>query len=280
MLSLLTTIILSVSAVFAQEAEAKAVITLERTACFGACPMYTLSIFEDGTVVYEGENFVTVEGEQITQIEPETVELMLQAFEDAGYFEWDEAYDSRTISDLPTMITSVTKGDKTHQITRYAGDSSAPLALPYLEQWIDEMTNSYFWTGVEPDISVISYQMNSPIVSIERSPCYGLCPVYSAAFFEDGTVVYIGVANVENMGVHTFTIEPSAIEQVIQIAEISGYFEWADSYDEHLMTDQPTMTTTIMTSKQYKQIARYTGDPNAPIGLKWIEDQIVQLLPS
>ena len=34
------------------------VITLERTACFGTCPIYTITIYGDGRVVYDGEDLL------------------------------------------------------------------------------------------------------------------------------------------------------------------------------------------------------------------------------
>jgi hypothetical protein len=82
---------------------------LERTACYGTCPIYTVTILEDGTVIYEGENFVSVTGVQTSEIAPDTVASMIEAFEDAGYFDWDEAYNTQTVSDLSTVITSVTR---------------------------------------------------------------------------------------------------------------------------------------------------------------------------
>src|SRR5690606_21346322 len=85
-LGLLALLLLPFSAIGAQDTQADAVITLERTACFGACPIYTVSILADGTVLYNGERFVDVEGEQAGQIEPETVAEMVEAFEAAGYF--------------------------------------------------------------------------------------------------------------------------------------------------------------------------------------------------
>ena len=121
--------ILSVAVVGAQDNKAKPVITLERTACFGTCPIYTISIFENGDVVYNGEKFVTVTGEQKSQIDPETVKAMVAAFEKAGYFDWKEAYDTQMVTDLPSAITSVTHNGETHQINHYLGDNTAPLAL-------------------------------------------------------------------------------------------------------------------------------------------------------
>ena len=45
------------------------IITLERTECFGTCPVYRLTVHGDGRVVYEGIRFVEVEGTVKTSIE-------------------------------------------------------------------------------------------------------------------------------------------------------------------------------------------------------------------
>lgn len=277
-ITLFTFFIVGITSIRAQETKAQVVITLERTPCFGACPVYSVSIYDDGKVTYNGGNFVEVTGEQTSEIDPATVTLMVEAIEKVGYFDWDEAYNTRTVSDLPTVTTSVTRNGQTHRIVRYAGDDSAPLILPYLELWIDEMANTELWTGVHPEISNIP-NMNPIIVTMERGACYGFCPVDKMVIFGDGTGIYMGIANVDNIGVHTFEVESGIIPNLIERAEIFGYFDWKDSYEERLMTDQATVITTIQTLEHYKHIVRYTGDPNAPVGLIWIEDSIAQLLP-
>src|SRR5215216_294149 len=141
-LVLLVVFVLGMGVVNAQETDSPVAITLERTACFGTCPVYTITILEDGTVQYNGGDFVQVAGEQTSQIDPALVAQMVEAFADAGYFEWDEAYDTQDVSDLSTVITSVTRDGETHRISRYLGDSSAPLALAFLERWIDLTTTS------------------------------------------------------------------------------------------------------------------------------------------
>jgi hypothetical protein len=276
--ALLMLIALGISTVSAQNAESDAVITLERTACFGTCPVYTISILEDGTVLYEGERFVTVTGEQTGEIAPETVAAMVAAFEDAGYFGWNEAYEMQRVSDLPTVITSVKSANGTQRIARYMGDDTAPLALPFLELWIDEMTNSALWAEMQPDLTAISNGTDTPLVTLQHGANFGTSPVYSVAAFEDGTVVYTGSAHVEALGVHVFETEPSAIDSIAQTAHIMGYFDWQDSYEERIMTDQATVITSIRWEDQFKRIVRYEGDPNAPIGIVRIEESIGRLV--
>lgn len=271
-------LVISSSALTAQQASNAPVITLERTACFGTCPVYTVGIFEDGTVVYEGERSVAVPGEQISQIAPETVALMIGAFEDAGYFAWNEAYDTQTVSDLPSTITSVTSAGETHRIVRYAGDNTAPLALPFLEQWIDAMANTSLWTGIQPDVVNITNAMTSPVMTLQHGPNFGTGPVYSVAAYEDGTVVFTGIANVNEIGVHIVEVDASTVSSIAEIAQIMGYFGWQDSYEERLMTDHATISTSIRWDDAFKRIVRYDGDPNAPIGLVRIEDSISRLV--
>ena len=76
----------------------------------------------------------------------------------------------------------------------------------------------------------------------------------------------------------TFKIDEAAISGIVQKAQALGYFDWQDSYEKRVMTDQSTVTTSIRFEDQAKQIARYNGDPNAPVGLVWIEDSIDQLV--
>jgi hypothetical protein len=280
-------VLLGVTSVSAQATEqateasqSNVAITLERTACFGRCPIYTVTILEDGTVLYNGGNFVDVTGEQTGQIDPATVALMVQALDKAGYFGWNESYTHMEVTDLSTVITSVTRDGVTHRITRYQGDRSAPSELPFLEQWIDLMAGTPAWTGAQSDVSALSYNGNSPVVTLQRDPCFGNCPVYSVALFEDGTVVYMGIANVSDIGVRVLKADAFAVDGIAQQAKALGYFDWKAAYQDQVKTDQSTVTTSIYLGDQSQRIVRYDGDPNAPVGLLWIEQSIDQLVTS
>lgn len=274
---ILTLIALAVLPAAAQERQVA--LTLERTACFGACPIYTVTIYTDGTVEYHGERFVTTEGEQTGSIDPETVQQLIAGFEAAGYFDWNDEYTNMGVSDLPTIITSVTRDGETRQITRYAGDESAPFALPYLETWIDLAARTSQWTGA--DVSPTSVMsMNSPIITLERQPCFGMCPVYALNIFEDGTVVYLGIDHVAVTGVQTTTIDASQVELLVVEMTAFGYFDWQDEYTTMTITDQAYVVTSLSTPEQYKHIVRYDGDANAPVGLLRIEDRIDAIVNS
>ena len=121
------------------------IITLERTACYGFCPIYSLTIHGDGTVLYEGEDFVETVGKAETVISREKVEQLISEFEKVDYNSLKDTYTERTITDAPSVITSITRNGKTKTIEHYHGDFNAPEKLTELEDKIDEIVNSDQW---------------------------------------------------------------------------------------------------------------------------------------
>ena len=121
------------------------VITLERTACYGFCPIYSLTIKGNGTVLYEGEDFVETVGKAETVISREKVEQLLSEFEKIDYDSLKDSYTERTITDAPSVITSITRNGKTKTIEHYHGDFNAPEKLTELEDKIDEIVDSEQW---------------------------------------------------------------------------------------------------------------------------------------
>ena len=57
----------------------------------------------------------------------------------------NDSYTERTITDAPSVITSIIIDGKTKSIEHYHGDFSAPEALTQLEDKIDEIVNSNQW---------------------------------------------------------------------------------------------------------------------------------------
>ena len=122
------------------------VITLERTACHGTCPIYKLTIEGNGDVIYEGQDFVQVKGKQTESLGPVQIQDLVSAFEQANFFTLPD-YTHEDTTDSPSVITSITRNGETKTVNHYYGDNSAPQALFDLESKIDEITNSKQWTG-------------------------------------------------------------------------------------------------------------------------------------
>ena len=103
---------------------------LERGPCFGRCPMFTATVRTDGTVVFQGERFVSQAGMQESRLTPSQLDDLVQAFESRDIWGWKTAYTKHTVTDMATVV--VTYKGKT--IKHYLGDDSAPKALVDLEE--------------------------------------------------------------------------------------------------------------------------------------------------
>ena len=133
-------------------AQATLRITLERGPCYGRCPVYQVTLMGDRTIAYEGIRFVVHEGPVTDRIPVERVEELTRAFGDAGFSALEDRYVSgvpacgRHATDLPVVVTSLTRGSDTKRVEHDHGCLGAPRELAALEDRMDEVTRSWRWT--------------------------------------------------------------------------------------------------------------------------------------
>ncbi|MGH7509979.1 MAG: DUF6438 domain-containing protein [Gemmatimonadales bacterium] len=129
------------------------VVTLERTPCFGGCPVYTVAVSRSGKVTYQGRAHVRRLGTATAQIPQPRVDSLLHELDRGGYFTYADRYVQsepacgRYATDSPSAITTVSHRGRTKRIEHDYGCGSAPGALVVLERRIDEMLGSARWTG-------------------------------------------------------------------------------------------------------------------------------------
>jgi hypothetical protein len=122
------------------------VISLERTACFGTCPVYSLRIDSSGTISYEGKEYVATQGIQTSTIAADQFRDLIEAFAKIRFFELHNEYRTgpggvfRT--DQSTALIGLTQNDRSKSITDY---DYAPLDLRDLERRIERVVNVHRW---------------------------------------------------------------------------------------------------------------------------------------
>jgi hypothetical protein len=121
--------------------------TLERTACYGSCPVYSLTIYADGKVEYEGKLFVKVVGPGSSKLDAKELEALRAAFAEAKFFELDSNYTCQSRTDASSAHVSYRLGNNAKRIDHYHGCNKAPPALSRLEERLDELTRSAQWIG-------------------------------------------------------------------------------------------------------------------------------------
>jgi len=120
------------------------VMTLHRGGCFGICPVYNITIYGNGTVVYEGIANVNSTGMRVSNISESRVRYLLSEFRNIEYFSLNETeIASHVVYDAPLFTTSLIINGKTKTIHHY--ETADPEALTVIENTIDETVNSSQW---------------------------------------------------------------------------------------------------------------------------------------
>ncbi|OSZ72438.1 hypothetical protein CAP39_03615 [Sphingomonas sp. IBVSS1] len=137
-------------------------ISLIRTACFGICPDYKLTVTGDGRVTYEsGENLlpgtaaevhrqfnglnVLLAGRYEARVSPAAVADLLARFRAARFFGLKPQY-SASITDIPTYVLELRVGTRRMRVVDYAGGAvGMPAVVTELEDAVDQLAGSDRW---------------------------------------------------------------------------------------------------------------------------------------
>lgn len=121
--------------------------TLERTGCYGECPVYRLTVNKDGSVVYVGTRWVKALGRKEYKISEAQLAELQTAFDRANFLQLRD-YDRVENTDDDWALLSLYRGATPKRVRHYHGDNSAPLALSVLEDEFDRIVGSGRYVGV------------------------------------------------------------------------------------------------------------------------------------
>ncbi len=118
--------------------------SIERTACYGQCPMYKFSIYNSGYAVYEGKRFVEKTGKFETHIPASMLPEIKTKAKEINYFGFKDEYPKKA-SDFPATKTSVVLDGNRKDIMDGSG---APAALKEFEKYLDSIKDSADWKQI------------------------------------------------------------------------------------------------------------------------------------
>ena len=117
-------------------------IKLERTMCYGSCPVYKLSIHHKGRLTYTGKHFVEKVGTLISTLDHKTLLKLNKALEKSDYFNLVQEQPLEMCTDMAYCITTVEMLDGTkRKIEHYLQDDDDgwPRQLPIFEKAVDKI---------------------------------------------------------------------------------------------------------------------------------------------
>lgn len=111
-------------------------------------------------------------------------------------------------------------------------------------------------------------------IGLERTPCFGRCPVYTVIIHQDGTFRYEGTENVERIGSHTGRVDTLELTQVFRYIEAINFFDLADTYRAEIMDDAAAFTL-VETPEETKVIMNYARSAPATV---WALEALIDRL--
>ncbi len=128
-----------------------AVVRLERLNggdCKDCPPRYTLTIYADGTVIYEGIEFVKTKGKVTTNIGKEKVKQIMDSFEKTDFFSIKRDYIAidRPVATLSASFRgNANRIENSYSTGGFYTDNKEAQSLMALENEIDEVVQSGQW---------------------------------------------------------------------------------------------------------------------------------------
>lgn len=244
-------------------------ITIQKTGCFGTCPTYIFTIDGTGKGIYQGARFVLVSGEKEKQFSAEKTNSLFQAFAEADYWSYEDAYADDRIVDLPSTYLTYTHDGQTKKI-RLA--YQFPEKLGELSNLTQSYANSEFWIADAEgnNMPVDSY------IKVKTTGCFGTCPIYEFQLNGDGMGVYKGerFVAVEGEKKKEFGIMDAGL--AFDSFRSANFWSYEDEYTGNI-TDLPTTFLTFSDGGKTKTIRLYYDYPDE---LKRLSEYVKKLANS
>lgn len=112
-------------------------------------------------------------------------------------------------------------------------------------------------------------------ITLERTPCYGTCPVDKTVLRSDGTAEYTGTRHVTRKGSFKGKVGGVEFQKLAKLLAKKKFFDLKDRYDAPI-TDNPTIITTVVRGGKAKKVSNYANA--APKELEGIEKKIIEVM--
>ena len=123
-------------------------IELQRTGCFGTCPIFTVTLFRNGNARYHGEGFVSNIGGFSGSIDPFSFGRLCYLLERLDFTGLDRVYSAPWTCDETVYLRVWRAGEVQPIVIRDYGDYG-PIELWGIQQVVEAVANGIRWKADE-----------------------------------------------------------------------------------------------------------------------------------
>jgi hypothetical protein len=181
-------------------------IGLARNECYGRCPSYKVEIKGTGEVTFTGKEYVKFIGTKTYRVPQFEVARLVRDVKRLKIIQLKDEYSGPVDAPVTAILIDGGRNRKVvlEGLGRRGGD--VPDGVFDLQDRIDEIgqTAQFQMTSREKDSAAIA--RSDFDIKLERTECYGTCPVYAVSVNEDGVVTFIGKKNISFIGTMIYSI--------------------------------------------------------------------------
>jgi hypothetical protein len=113
-----------------------------KTPCYGTCPEYTFRLELSGKATYAGRTNVEKKGVYEKTFSTEEVRKLIDAFEAANFWNFQDSYVNSGVSDLPSTYVEF---EHNGNLKKIEDQFNSPKELKALEHMLEDLANSEGW---------------------------------------------------------------------------------------------------------------------------------------
>jgi len=118
-------------------------------------------------------------------------------------------------------------------------------------------------------------------IYLERTGCYGTCPIYIIKIFNNGAVKYFGSGFVEKLGKHTWTLSQNKIDKLENLLNEFNYKSFLyDPLFPSITCQASCITKVKFSDGTIKKIDHYLGIGEYKDTLEKFENRIDKIIGS
>lgn len=121
-------------------------IAMKKGGCFGSCPVYTISVDQNGLATFNGERFTEKFGVHTLQLDKREFDDLANAFASADLMQYDDFYES-PIPDMPSITIDYVNNGTSKTIR---GKGERPQPVIDLQRKLEDLANREDWISMEP----------------------------------------------------------------------------------------------------------------------------------
>jgi hypothetical protein len=109
-------------------------------------------------------------------------------------------------------------------------------------------------------------------ITLERTECFGSCPAYKIILHADGTLTYIGKANVERIGTFVARGWGHDFQHTVELIRTSHFDQFKALYGNHPFDVTTELTTVVSAGKRKTVESDYLSAPTALWAIQLVID--------